>query len=198
MSISASLRPFLLAAPLGLLCALSSAAFDAQDAQALVRLGLDVEYLPIAYDQLNAVDLDGYRATAPLGFGGGLHVGLGFDVFSIGPKLNLRRHAYADDTLDYTELDANVMIRVQFPETDLAIFAEGGAAMALNFGGVGYNAGLGLEYDVTGLEFFDLHIGFAGNYRDLPSERAVGADPKVETTIRGVSGIVFIGIDFSI
>lgn len=183
---------------IGLLCAAAALIAAPADADAIVRLGLDAEYVPISYDQLAYLDYDGHQASAPAGFGAALHLNLGVDVFSIGPKLNLRRRSYQDSAFDYTELDLNAMIRVQFPSTDLAMFAEGGAAMALNFGGVGYNAGLGLEYDITGAPLFDLHIGFAANYRDLPSERAVGADPKVATTTRGITGTVFIGVDFSL
>ncbi|RAL22221.1 hypothetical protein DL240_10230 [Lujinxingia litoralis] len=165
------------------------------DAQAVVRAGVDVRWLPVALEstELEGAELaGGERQLESLGAGARLM--LGFERFAIGAKVNFARHTFGDPDLSYTQVDANLHARLMLPTTRLAIWAEAGPSIALDLATTGYNAGAGVEVDVLGWPLVDLNLGIGAQYARVP----VNAGPGLERINEGLRAIVYVGFDFSI
>lgn len=167
----------------------------AGDAQAVVRAGVDVRWLPVAIEEtkLEEVELGGSQRQLE-SLGAGARLMLGFDAFAIGAKVNFARHTFADPELSYTQVDANLHARFMIPTTRLAIYAEAGPSIALDLASTGYNAGIGAEVDVLGWPVLDLNLGIGAQYARVP----VNAGPGEERINEGLRAIVYVGFDFSI
>ena len=167
----------------------------APSAEALIRLGGDVRWIPVAVETMQEEGEEGYRPGRQLesiGLGGRFL--LGFEQFGIGLKANFSHHAFADPSLSYSQVDLNAHLRMMIPETRLALFAEAGPVVALNIGGIGYNGTFGLEVDVLGWPLVDLNLGLAAQYARVP----VGAGPSRVRDHEGIRAMVYVGLDFSL
>lgn len=163
-------------------------------ADALIRLGGDVRWIPVAVETMEE-DGETYRPFRQLeSIGLGARFLLGFEQLGVGLKVNFSHHAFANPALSYSHLDINAHLRVMLPETRLALFAEAGPVMALNIGGIGYNGTFGLEVDVLGWPLVDLNLGLAAQYARVP----VGAGPSRVRDHEGIRAMVFVGVDFSL
>src|SRR5690554_1554358 len=164
-------------------------------AEAVVRAGVDVRWLPVALEntKLEEVELGGSQRQLE-SLGGGARLMLGFDIFAIGAKVNLARHTFADADLSYPQVDANLQVRMLLPTTRLAIYLEAGPSIALDLASTGYNAGVGAEVDVLGWPLVDLNLGIGAQYARVP----VNAGPGLERINEGLRAIVYVGFDFSI
>lgn len=164
------------------------------DADAAFRIGADVKWLPLSSEtaEIDGQALDADRALDTLGVG--LRFMLGLDIFSLGAKANFTAHSFEDDDLNFSELNVNAIARIGIPVTNLAVFAEVGPSLSLNYGGIGYNAVLGVEYDLLGLPLLDLNLGVAGQYSIVP----VGAGAGQSRDFESMRLFVFIGVDLGI
>jgi hypothetical protein len=156
--------------------------------------------MPLSFQNIEGdnAELDSDHDLAS--FGGSVHGNMGFDIFSLGLKLN-----YFNKAIDFEgggdrfeELDINLMGRIGIPTTDIALFAEVGPTTSPDFDFFGYNVGGGVEYDLLGLPLIDLNLGVMGQYVNVSD---------VDFTINGVEEsanlnegrvMLFLGVDFSI
>ncbi|RDV38230.1 hypothetical protein DV096_10480 [Bradymonadaceae bacterium TMQ3] len=164
------------------------------DAQAVVRAGVDVRWMPVALEdtKLEEVELGGSQRQLE-SLGAGARLMLGFDAFAIGAKVNIARHTFADPDLSYTQVDTNLQARFILPSTRLALYVEAGPSIALDLASTGYNAGIGAEVDVLGWPLVDLNLGIGAQYARVP----VNAGPGLERINEGLRAIVYVGFDFS-
>lgn len=165
-----------------------------KDADALFRAGVDARWIPLAVETMDesAMSLGAGRQLESMGVGARFL--LGFDYFSIGPKLNFARHVFEDPDQSFSQLDANAHVRIRIPTARLAVFAEGGPAISLDIGGVGYNAALGVEVDVLGWPLVDMNMGFAVQYANVP----IGTGPTTAIEHESVRAMVVVGFDFTL
>ena len=165
------------------------------NADALIRLGVDARWIPLADETM---ELDGTAVEHERQFestGMGLRALLGFEYFSVGAKLNLARHVFAEEGQSYTQLDVNGHVRTGVPLSPLAFYLEAGPSLALNLAGPGYNAVLGAEVDILPRQKkIDMNLGVAGQYAHVP----VGAGPSSEYVNSGLRGMVTFGVDFTL
>lgn len=176
-----------------------------KDADAAIRLGADALWMPVASqnieDDATEVELDSDHELGS--FGVSAHGNLGFDIFSVGLKLNYFNQSvsFADGDDRFEELDVNLMGRIGIPTVDLAVFAEGGLTTKpdLSFDYVGYNVGGGLEYALIGIPLLDLNLGLMGQYVNVSDVDFTLRDGVEETAnLSEARGMVYLGIDFSI
>lgn len=164
-------------------------------ADALLRFGVDARWIPLADETM---ELDGDPVDRERQFestGMGVRGLIGFEYFSVGGKINLARHVFADDEQSYTQLDVNGHIRTGVPLSPLAFYLEAGPSLALDIAGPGYNAVLGAEVDILPRqERVDMNLGVAGQYAYVP----VGAGPSSEFVNSGLRGMVTFGVDFTL
>lgn len=171
-----------------------------QKADAALRIGADALWMPLAFQNIEGDDteLDSDHELGSFGFSG--HGNMGFDIFSLGLKINYFNQAisFAEGEDRFQELDINGMARVGIPTTDVAFFAEGGLTTSPDFDYFGYNVGGGVEYDLLGLPLIDLNVGAMGQYVNVSD---------VDFSINGVEEtanlnegrvMLFLGADFSI
>lgn len=182
-----------LVAFLGSLVVLFGVALPGQ-AEALLRLGVDARWAAVGIESFHeeGEKVVGQRQLESLGVGA--RVMLGFEQFSIGPKVNFTRHTFMPDSLSYSQVDLNAHLRVGVPTARLALVAEAGPSVSLNIGGVGYNAVLGVEVDVLGWPLVDLNLGVALEYVNLP----IGIGPREVRRHEGVRAMVVVGFDFTL
>lgn len=142
------------------------------EADAAVKLGVDAIWVPLSADTVErgGTELDSSHNVAS--FGGAAHANLGFDIFSLGLKLNYFNEGLKIEGTSGSnrrnELDINAMVRLGVPATKLAFFGEGGASVSTKFDGLGYNAGAGAEYTIFSLAVVDFNLGVEGQYVTLP------------------------------
>ncbi len=176
-----------------------------QDADAAFRLGADGLWMPVAFQNIegDATDAE-LDSDHELGsFGVSAHGNLGFDIFSVGLKLNYFNQSVAFENADdrFEELDINLMGRIGIPTVDLAVFAEGGVTTKpdFSFDYVGYNVGAGLEYALISLPFIDLNAGLMGQYVNVSDVDFTIMEGVEETAnLSEARGMVYLGVDFSI
>jgi hypothetical protein len=163
-------------------------------AEALIRVGGDVRWIPVAVETMDEGD-EPFRPHRQLeSVGVGVRALIGAEQFGIGLKVNFARHTFQLAEHSYSQLDLNAHVRMMVPETRLALFTEAGPAIALDIGGVGYNAAFGLEVDLLGWPLVDLNLGLAAQYASVP----VGAGPSTVRAHNGIRAMVFVGLDFSL
>lgn len=163
-------------------------------ADALLRLGGDVRWVPLAVETMKEDGLAQEADRQLESFGVGLRVMVGFEPLSIGVKSNLARHTFADENLSYTQLDLNAHIRSRLPTARLAVYAEAGPSISLDIGDIGFNGVAGIEVDVLGWPLIDLNLGLAAQYAYIP----IGIGPGERRISSGIRGMVVVGIDFRI
>lgn len=165
-------------------------------ADAFLRVGVDARWIPLSMEssdfEQSPMRIDSGRQLNSLGFGA--RVLLGFDYFSIGPKVNFARHEFTDPELSFSQVDANGHLRMRIPAARLAVFVEGGPAISLAMGGVGYNGVLGVEVDALGWPLVDVNLGLALQYASVP----VGSGPSTSRLTEGFRGMVVVGFDFTL
>jgi hypothetical protein len=163
-------------------------------ADAAFRLGADLKWLPYSVESvtLDGADVDASRALDSLGVGARFL--LGFNILSVGLKANVLSHSFEDSDQNFTELNINATARVGVPLIGLGVFAEVGPAVSLDYGGFGYNAVLGVEYDLLSLiPLIDLNIGLAGQYAVVP----VGIDGGGSRDHDSMRFFAFVGVDIA-
>lgn len=170
-----------------------------QSSDAAIRLGADGIWVPVAADSVESPSqtLDSTHKLSS--FGGSIHGGIGFNLLSVGLKLNYFSNGMeleqeqTSGTADVrrNQVDINAMVRLGVPVTKLAFFAEGGASVSTNFDGVGYNAGLAAEYTLFSLPLIDFNAGLEGQYVNLP---AVLNDTETDSNSGRL--LLFVGADF--
>lgn len=176
---------------------LTSVAISApRDAEALFRVGVDGRWVPLAVESNDSeqvpMDLGAGRQLSSTGVGARFL--LGFDYFSIGPKLNFARHVFEDRDQSFSQLDVNAHLRMRIPTARLAIFAEAGPAIALDLETVGYNGLVGVEVDVLGWPLLDLNLGLALQYVNLP----ISTGPSSYRVNEGFRAMVVVGFDLTL
>lgn len=163
-------------------------------ADAAVRLGADVIWMPVASSSVSGgnVEVDSNHKLAS--FGAAAHGGLGFDIFSVNLKLNYFNQGLdiaADNDVRKDQLDINAMLRFGIPTVGLGIFGEAGGSMSLDYDGFGYNAGVGVEYAVVSPPMLDLNVGMMGQYVNVPQSINDNS-----TDLESFRGMLFVGVDF--
>ena len=164
-------------------------------ADAILRVGVDARWVPIALETMKeegGASLEKERQLESLGIGA--RVLFGLERFALGPKVNFARHTFSDPDLSYSQVDINLHARLRTPTARFAFFTEAGPAVALNIGGVGYNAVLGMEVDILGWPLVDMNLGLAAQYANIP----IGAGPSEVRRNHGVRGMVLVGFDFKL
>ncbi len=144
-------------------------------ADALVNLGVDGIWVPVAADSVQT-DQEQFSAQHEAdSFGGSVYGNVGVDEFSIGLKLNYFNEGLIvdGDSIEgdkrrphQMDLNANAILAV--PKTNLRPWVEGGASVNMDGEGTGYNAGGGLKYKFSDVTLFEFHVGAAGHYVNLP------------------------------
>ncbi|AWV90258.1 hypothetical protein [Bradymonas sediminis] len=171
-----------------------------KDADALLRLGVDALWIPLATQTIeeDGVVLDSNHELAS--FGASAHGAIGFDIFALGLKANYFNSAISlpGETTRLEQVDLNLYGRVGFPTTDLAVFVEGGVTTNPELDYAGYNGGLGLTYDLAGKPFFDLNLGVMGQYINVAETEALLEDEQWAPSLSQGRLMVFLGMDFSI
>ena len=161
-------------------------------ADAFLRLGVDARWQPLALESMTeggeSLSTSRQMESATVG----ARLLLGFDQFSFGPKVNFGRHTYANDELSYSQLDLNLHARVRMPSARFAFYTEGGPAVSLDVGGVGYTVALGMEVDLLGWPVVDLNLGVGLQYVNLP----IGTGPSQVRVNHGLRGMLVVGFDF--
>ena len=170
-------------------------------ADAAFRLGADAIWMPMAFQNVDGEGETSLDSEHELGsFGGAVHGNLGFDIFSLGLKVNYFNSGIQFDQGDgrFEEVDVNLMARIGIPTVDLAFFVEGGPTTDPGFDTFGYNVGGGAEYDLLGLPVVGLNLGVMGQYVNV-SDVDFGIS-GIEETANISEGrlMVFLGVDFSI
>ena len=171
------------------------------DADAAFRIGADGLWMPLTFQNIEQDDatLDTDHDLAS--FGVSAHGNMGFDIFSLGLKINYFNQAIdfeGEENVRYEELDINLMGRLGIPATDFALFAELGPTTSPDFDFFGYNVGGGFEYDILGLPLFDLNLGAMGQYVNV-SDVDFSIEGVEETANLNEGRVMFfIGADFSI
>lgn len=164
-------------------------------ADAFIRFGIDARWIPLADESM---ELDGVPTEHERQFestGMGVRGLVGFEYFSVGGKLNLARHVFAEDDQSYTQLDVNGHVRTGVPLSPLAFYLEAGPSVSLNIAGLGFNGVLGAEVDILPRQKrVDMNLGVAGQYAHVP----VGAGPSSEYVNSGLRGMVTFGVDFTL
>ena len=142
-------------------------------ADAALRLGVDGHWMPAATSKLES-DSAAVGGNHEIdSFGASVHGNLGFNVFSVGLKLNYFNEAFklkADNVTSMVrrrQLDVNGMLRVGVPSTKLGIIGEGGLTVSPDFNGIGYNITAGAEYSIVSLKVLHLSLGAEGQYAKL-------------------------------
>ncbi len=167
------------------------AAATAETAQAGLRLGFDVKWVPLSTDTIDEEDDDDVtRNLGTMGFGA--RAMFGFEIFTVGLKINYLSNRFTDSQFNYGELNTNIVGRVGLPIVDLAIFAELGPAFTTSFDQLGFNTALGIEYNVVGLSAFELYVGLAGQYVNLGLDLGNADTQDLESTRL----LVIVGFDF--
>jgi hypothetical protein len=175
-----------------------------RNADAALRLGVDGLWMPLAFQNIedDKAELDSDHELAS--FGVAAHANLGFDIFSLGLKVNYFSQSitFPGTVLSgesrFKELDINLMGRIGIPATDVAIFAEAGPTTNPGFDYFGYNFGAGIEYDLLGLPLLDLNVGAMGQYVNVSDvEFSFGGLEKKANVSEGRL-MLFVGADFSI
>lgn len=159
------------------------------NAEAFIKAGADARWVPVAAEtmQEDGEQIDATRRLESTGVG--LRVLFDPPLLGIGAKTNFTRHVFAEDDLDFSQIDFNAHLRVDVPTTDLAFFGEAGPALSLDIGGFGYNATVGAEYDVLGLPILDVNLGVAAQYARVP----IGQDRDHES----LRAMAIVGVDIS-
>lgn len=171
-------------------------------ADALVRVGVDGIWMPLAFHSFeeDQATLDSSHEMASFGFSA--HGTLGFDIFSAGLKLNYFNQsvAFEDEDQRLTELDMNLLMRIGFPQTPVALLFEGGASTNQGLDYFGYNIGAGVTVDLLGAPGMALNLGLMGQYVNL-SEVSLDFGDVDEPELLSLSEgrvMVFLGFDFYI
>jgi len=169
-----------------------------QSSSAAVKFGVDGIWVPLAsssVEQEGAPEPDSSHNVAS--FGASAHGGIGFEILSVGLKLNYFNDGLQLETDDSTEkvrrnqIDINAMLRLGIPATKIGVFGEGGASVSTEFDGLGYNVGLGAEYTLFSLPLTKFNLGLEGQYVKLPS-----VVNEIETDSKSARLLVFFGVDF--
>lgn len=170
------------------------------DADAALRLGADGLWMPLAFQNVEGdnTKLDNDHDLAS--FGASAHLNLGFDIFSLGLKVNYFNQSIAFTNGDdrFEELDVNLMGRIGIPATDVAIFAEVGPTTNPGFDYVGYNAGAGIEYDLLGMPLLDLNVGAMGQYVNVSDVDFSIDGTDTQASVSEGRAMLYLGVDFSI
>jgi hypothetical protein len=162
-------------------------------AHALGGIGAEGFWAPWGADTLagqGELTLDTYDDTRRFDSGGlNLQLTLGIEAFSVGVKVNLVRHAYRDSEISYTEFTPNLLLLSQFPEYRTSFYVEGGPAMSLDIGGVGYNFGGGARFSIVRWKGLDIYVTAGVLYSDLPVDKEFGAyDVRGLRVVGGLGG----------
>ncbi|MFP4597671.1 MAG: hypothetical protein ACOC9J_02370 [Persicimonas sp.] len=170
-------------------------------ADAAFRLGADAIWVPMAFQDVDSegeATLDSDHELAS--FGGAVHGNLGFDIFSVGLKINYFNTGIEFDEGDarFEELDINLMGRIGIPTTDIAFFAEAGPTTSPDFDYFGYNVGGGVEYDILGLPLIDLNLGAMGQYVNVSDVDFDISGIEENANLSEGRIMIFLGADFSI
>lgn len=164
-------------------------------AQAAFRLGVDGIWVPVSAERVESGDtkLDSSHKVAS--FGGAVHGNIGFDIFSIGLKLNYFNEGLEleNEGVRRNQVDINAMGRVGIPATKFGIFAEAGGSLSTDFNGLGYNAGIGAEYSIVKTPLVSLNFGSEGQYVNLPADIN-----GTKTDNKSFRLLVFLGADFGL
>jgi hypothetical protein len=185
---------------LGLIVALGVTFAQPNDAEAAFRLGADAIWVPASFDSVDdelASDPDHNLAS----FGMAAHGNLGFDVFSLGLKLNYFNQGIEFEGAEAErqhELDINAMARIGIPAVGLGLFAEGGLATNPGFDYFGYNIGGGLEYAVFSVPTLDFNLGLMGLHSSISDYELTFNGVEATTNLTQTRLMAFIGIDFGI
>lgn len=163
-------------------------------AEALLRVGADVRWVPLSVESMEQNDqqLQPDRRLDSAGVGARALVGL--EYLSVGGRLNFTRHAYDDEALSFSQLDLNAHVRSGIPLMRMNLFAEAGPTVALDIGEVGFNAGVGAEVDILGWPLIDMNLGLAAQYAYVP----IGVGPDEVRVAEGLRGMVTFGVDFAL
>lgn len=172
-----------------------------KNADAALRLGADALWMPVTFQNFEGegdTELDSEHDLAS--FGLSAHGNLGFDIFSVGLKVNYFSQAVAFEGGDdrFEELDINLMGRIGIPTTDFALFAEVWPTTSPGFDYFGYNAGAGFEYDLLGLPLVDLNVGAMGQYVNVSDVEFSISGTEEKANISEGRVMLFLGVDFSI
>jgi hypothetical protein len=177
-----------------------------QKADAAFRIGADAIWMPLAFQNIedDNTELDSDHDLAS--FGGSAHANLGFDIFSVGLKLNyFNKGVDFDETLDldgdgdrFEQLDVNLVGRIGIPTTDVALFAEGGLTTSPDFDFAGYNVGGGLEYALFGVPLVDFNLGAMGQYVNVSEVDFSIAGLEKTTSLSEGRFMLYLGVDFSL
>ena len=171
-----------------------------QKADAAIRFGADAIWVPLAADTVESGsrELDSDHKIAS--FGGAIHGGLGFNIFSMNLKLNYFNEGLkltesgSTDSVRRDQLDINAMARIGVPgPVKLAFFGEGGASLSTDFDGLGYNVGLGAEYTLVSAGPVGLNLGTEGQYVNLPAKLNNSSTDNKSTRL-----LFYLGADFGL
>jgi hypothetical protein len=177
-----------------------------QKADAAFRLGADAIWMPVAFQNIEDDDSELDSSHELASFGASAHGNLGFDIFSVGLKLNYFNKAINfNKTLDldggddrFQQLDVNLMGRIGIPTTDAAVFAEGGLTTSPDFDFAGYNVGGGLEYALFGVPLVDFNAGLMGQYVNVSQVDFSFAGIEKTTSLSEGRLMLYLGVDFSL
>ncbi len=167
------------------------------DADAAFRLGGDVIWVPVAANSVQVGNTEFDSQHQIDSYGGAIHGNIGFDIFSLGLKLNYFNEGVelASTTERREEVDINAMGRLGVPATSLGIFGEAGVSFNpdSDSDGVGYNAGLGAEYSIFSMAVVDFNLGVEGQYVNI--SESIGNQSATNESFRLMT---FVGADFGL